>query len=172
MLWWVSFVPTAGDDVGAVADRLSHGSYEIRFLRVAGGRGLAGGAVDDESVVACIHQMGGESLRAVEVKCAVRRERRDHCGEDPPEGVCGVEVGAMGNTLLAAQRAVPLGGCQEVWRGWIPALPARGFKQCRVRLIRLDELSEMPQYGHFTRLNRTSVPHSCFSGYGATRPFR
>ncbi len=76
----------AGDDVGPVADRLQYGSYELRFLRVAGGRGLAGGAVDDQAVVACVHQVGGEPLRAVEVECAVRREGRDHGGEDPPEG--------------------------------------------------------------------------------------
>jgi hypothetical protein len=76
----------AGDDVGAVSDRFQYGSYEIRFLRVAGGRGLTGGAVDDQAVVACVHQVGSEPLSAVEVECAVRRERRDHGGEDPPEG--------------------------------------------------------------------------------------
>jgi len=76
----------AGDDVGAVAHRLQHGAYEFRFLRVAGGRGLTGGAVDDQAVVACVHQVGREPLGAVEVECAVRREGRDHGGEDPPEG--------------------------------------------------------------------------------------
>lgn len=76
----------AGDDVGAVADRFQHGSYEVRFLRVAGGGGLTGGAVDDQAVVACVHQVGCEPLRAVEVERAVRREGRDHGGEDPPEG--------------------------------------------------------------------------------------
>ena len=76
----------AGDDVGPVSDRFEDGPYELVLLRVAGGRGLAGGAVDDQAVVACVHQMGGEPLGAVEVESAVRREGRDHGGEDPPEG--------------------------------------------------------------------------------------
>src|SRR5690349_11642575 len=63
-----------------------------------------------------------------------------------PKGVCGVEIGAMGNTLLAATLAVSPRGTSTL--GWSPALPARGFKQCRVRLISLDELYETPQYGH------------------------
>ena len=74
-----------------------------------------------------------------------------------PKGVCGVEVGAMGNTLLVAHgRGLPSGDAKVVTKR-SPALPARGFKQCRVRLIRLDELLEMPQYGHFARMIRTSV---------------
>ena len=43
---------------------------------------LARGAVDDQAVVAGVHQMGGEPLRAVEVERAVARERRDHGGQD------------------------------------------------------------------------------------------
>ena len=66
-----------------------------------------------------------------------------------PKGVCGVEVGAMGTTLLVAQRAVVPSGGAKGHDEEDPALPARGFKQCRVRLISLDELLEMPQYGHF-----------------------
>lgn len=76
----------AGDDVGPVSDRVEYGSYELVFLRVAGGGRLARGAVDDEAVVAGVHQVGREPLGAVEVERAVRRERRDHRGEDPPEG--------------------------------------------------------------------------------------
>lgn len=74
------------DDVGPVSHGFQYRPYELVFLRVAGGRGLAGGAVDDQAVIACVHQMGGEPLGTVEVECAVRRERRDHSGEDPPEG--------------------------------------------------------------------------------------
>lgn len=104
----------ARDDVGAVADGVQDGPYELVFLRVAGGRRLAGGPVEDQAVVACVDQVRGEPLGTVEVERAVRREGRDHRGEDPPEGVCGVEIGAMGNTLLAAQLAVsPWGTGQE-----------------------------------------------------------
>lgn len=76
----------AGDDVRPVSYRFEHRPYELVLLRVTGGRGLAGGAVDDQPVVACVHQVGGEPLGAVEVESAVRREGRDHSGEDPPEG--------------------------------------------------------------------------------------
>lgn len=86
MLCRVSLVPTCGDDVGSVSDGFQHSPDQLVFLRVAGGRGLARGAVDDQAVVACVHQMGGEPLGAVEVECAVSREGRDHSGEDPPEG--------------------------------------------------------------------------------------
>ena len=58
---------------------------DIGFLRVAGGRRLAGGPVQDQAVVACVDQVGGKPLGAVEVERAVRREGRDHRGEDPPE---------------------------------------------------------------------------------------
>ena len=106
-----------GDDVGAVADGLEHGAYELVLLRVAGGGRLAGGAVDDEAVVAGVDEVGGEPLGAVEVERAVRSERRDHRGEDPPEGGLGVEIGAMGPTLLAAQRTVcPRGTRRGTWQ--------------------------------------------------------
>lgn len=64
MLCRVSLVPTAGDDEGAVAYGLDHGPYELVFLRVARGGRLPGGAVDDEPVVARVHEVGGELLGA------------------------------------------------------------------------------------------------------------
>ncbi|GGP48458.1 hypothetical protein GCM10010214_21350 [Streptomyces abikoensis] len=91
-----------------------------------------------------------------------------------PKGVCGVEVGAIGATLLVAHREVPPRGVPK----GIPALPARGFKQCRVRFFSVDEGDETPQYGHLARWSRSSasplVDAPCGAGdatYGATRPF-
>ncbi|GGX34769.1 hypothetical protein GCM10010353_57280 [Streptomyces chryseus] len=81
-----------------------------------------------------------------------------------------MEIGAMGNTLLAAQRVVSPRGRSDVREEWNPALPARGFKQCRVRLISLDEILELRQYGHFGRWIRTSVLGPAHGPYGATRP--
>src|SRR5438105_2995233 len=73
----------AGDDVRAVANGINNGADDA-FLLVVSGRGrLAGGAVDDQSVVAVVDQIRRQSLRTLEVETAVRGEGRDHRGEHP-----------------------------------------------------------------------------------------
>ena len=105
----------SGDDMGPVADRIDHGAYQLGFLRVAGGRGLSGGAVDDRPSLPA-------STRWAASRWAPSRSRAPSAVNGVtmavstrPKGVCGVEVGAMGPTLLVAHRAVCASGEQGMW---------------------------------------------------------
>src|SRR5664279_772524 len=75
----------AGDDGGAVADGLDDGSQQASVLGHGRGGRFAGGAADDETVIALIDQVAGHSLRCVEVEIAVGGERRDHSGQHTPK---------------------------------------------------------------------------------------
>jgi hypothetical protein len=66
-------------------DRLGHRPPQVALLGVAERRRLAGGAGDDEAVVAVLHQPAGEAGRSVEVEPALLVERRGHGGDDAAE---------------------------------------------------------------------------------------
>ena len=84
MVCAVSLVPTPAITLARspTASRTARSSSVL--LGVGGGRRLAGGAVDDQAVVAVVDQVGGQALGALEVERR-RRERGDHRGEDPAE---------------------------------------------------------------------------------------
>ena len=104
----------AGDDVGAVADRLQHGSTSSAFS--------ASLVVGDSPVVPLtIRPSLPASTRWVASRWAPSRSSAPSAVNGVtmavrtrPKGVCGVEVGAMGTTLLAAHRVVlALGGREK-----------------------------------------------------------
>src|SRR3954453_15674028 len=95
MLWWVSLVPTPATTWA----RSPTASSTARTRSVFSASLVVGDSPVGPLMIrpSCpgstrcggsprAHQGGWEPLRAVEVECAVRREGRDHGGEDPPEG--------------------------------------------------------------------------------------
>jgi hypothetical protein len=73
----------AGDDRDG--DRLDDRREQAEPLVVGEHRRLAGGAGDDEAVVAVVLQVAGQAAGLVEVERTVVVERGDHRGEDTTE---------------------------------------------------------------------------------------
>ena len=79
-----------GHHGGAIADRGHDRPHELGLLVVGRGGALAGGAVEDQAVVAQLDQVRRQLLGALQVERALGVERRDHGGEHAPERAAGV----------------------------------------------------------------------------------
>ena len=101
-VWRVSLRAGAGDE--RHVDRGSHRGPELHLLVVGQRGGLAGGAGQDEAVVAVVDQPARQRDGAVDVERAVVVERRDHRREHPPEACVGQSALAFG-AALDAERA-------------------------------------------------------------------
>ena len=61
----------AGDDAGAVPDRVEHRTQQLDLLVVGGGRRLPGGAREHQAVAAGVDEVGGELLGGRRIERAV-----------------------------------------------------------------------------------------------------
>ena len=93
-------------------DRLGDRPPQVPLLVVGQHRRLAGGAGDDEAVVAVLDEPAGEGGGAVEVQGAVRRERCHHGGQH------GAETAGAGHQSPAPRIVVTPGGVSEAHGSW------------------------------------------------------